>query len=280
LTRDEIRVRVGAVSDPAGHSIVQQFRDAIPERVPTEAAVAAMFWAKGEHGHQGVMRKLVAPRWAEIAANYPEPTANRLVPFFDERWRPTSGRLLLWHGEAGTGKTHAVRALMHAWRSWCTFHVIVDPEKLLGTDSEYMLDVLGYEPEGGNSEQNGAPRPAWRLLVMEDSGELIALDAAHRTGQGLSRLLNVCDGLLGQSYNTLVLITTNEELGRLHPAITRPGRCLANVEFELFDTVAVRRWLAHRGVAAHKGVGAMGLADLYAHLECRAVATRQPGVGF
>ena len=49
--------------------------------------------------------------------------------------------------------------------------------------------------------------------------------------QGLSRFLNVVDGLIGQGSRILVLVTTNEELGALHPAIARPGRCAANVLF-------------------------------------------------
>ena len=62
-------------------------------------------------------------------------------------------------------------------------------------------------------------------MVLEDTGELLAEDAHTRTGQALSRLLNVTDGVLGQGMNTIVLVSTNEPLGRLHPAIRRAGRC-------------------------------------------------------
>lgn len=47
----------------------------------------------------------------------------------------------------------------------------------------------------------------------------------------MGRLLNLADGLLGQGLRCLFLITTNEQLGRIHPAVVRPGRCLAQVEF-------------------------------------------------
>jgi hypothetical protein len=63
----------------------------------------------------------------------------------------------------------------------------------------------------------------WRLLLLEDCDELIRSGAKEATGQALSRLLNLTDGLLGQGRNVLVAITTNEDIARLHPAVTRPG---------------------------------------------------------
>ena len=65
----------------------------------------------------------------------------------------------------------------------------------------------------------------------------------------LSRLLNVADGLIGQGTNTLLLITTNEPLGRLHPAVRRPGRCLADIEFLPFSPAEARAWLTTHGKA-------------------------------
>ena len=41
---------------------------------------------------------------------------------------------------------------------------------------------------------------AWRLLVLEDTGELLTPDAKTVIGQGLSRFLNVVDGLIGQGF--------------------------------------------------------------------------------
>ena len=58
--------------------------------------------------------------------------------------------------------------------------------------------------------RDGEPR--WRLLVLEDAGELLAADARAVAGQALSRLLNVTDGLLGEGLRAVVLVTTNEPL--------------------------------------------------------------------
>ena len=83
--------------------------------------------------------------------------------------------------------------------------------------------------------------------MLEDCDELIRAEAKQGAGQNLARLLNLTDGLVGQGLDVLVCITTNEELSRLHPAVTRPGRCLAQIH--------VGRLPARRGggVAGHAG---------------------------
>jgi hypothetical protein len=70
--------------------------------------------------------------------------------------------------------------------------------------------------------------------------------------------LNVTDGVLARGTRVLVLFTTNEERGRLHPAITRPGRCLSVIEFDAFSPEEASRWLSGRPVP-----GPMTLAELY-----------------
>jgi hypothetical protein len=114
----------------------------------------------------------------------------------------------------------------------------MDPEELLGRGGAYMLDLLAWDDENEDD---------WRLLILEDAGELIAADARAVAGQALSRLLNVADGVIGQGTRTLLLITTNEPVKRLHPATRRPGRCLADIEFTALSVAEANAWLAARG---------------------------------
>ncbi len=114
----------------------------------------------------------------------------------------------------------------------------MDPEELLGRGGAYMLDLLTWDDD---------EEERWRLLILEDAGELITPDARAVTGQGLSRLLNVTDGPLGQGTRTMLLITTNEPVGRLHPATRRAGRCLADIEFTPLSRAEANAWLATRG---------------------------------
>jgi hypothetical protein len=58
----------------------------------------------------------------------------------------------------------------------------------------------------------------------------------------------VTDGLIGQGLRLLILVTTNEELGRLHPAVVRPGRCAAELTFAKLSASEVEAWLHDHGV--------------------------------
>jgi hypothetical protein len=137
----------------------------------------------------------------------------------------------------------------------------MDPEQLFA-QPHYLLEVAGADED---ADEDG--REGWRLIVAEDCDEYLRADAKLRAGASLGRLLNLCDGILGHGLKVLVLLTTNEDVGRLHPAITRPGRCLSQVEFEPLSPVEAQSWLGPVGPAPQ---GPTTLAQLYALSEQRA----------
>jgi hypothetical protein len=214
--------------------------------------VPMRFWTNTHNGTDARRRAIEAPKWGRIAGNYPSHPRRAIDGLVAAR-EPGNGALLLWHGEPGTGKTHALRALVRSWRDWCSAHYVTDPERFLAGTS-YLMDVA--------TSRRGEDEPEWRLVVLEDAGELMSASARSDTGQGLSRVLNLTDGMLGQGVKCILLVTTNEPLGRLHPAVHRPGRCWASVEFDAFDPAEATAWLAARGV--ERDVTApMTLAQLY-----------------
>lgn len=162
--------------------------------------------------------------WADVRGHYAPAVVAALDPLVAHVPDvEVARRLVLWHGAPGTGKTSAVRTLMHAWQGWARPVVVTDPEHLL-TDGRYLrrllLDVHDELADDGQER--------WQLLVLEDAEALLRKDTG---GPAMSRLLNLTDGLLGQGLRCLFLITTNEPLAAVHPAVVRPGRCLAQVEF-------------------------------------------------
>ena len=103
------------------------------------------------------------------------------------------------------------------------------------------------------------------------------MSARQEVGQGLSRLLKLTDGLLGQGVRCILLVTTNEPIGRLHPAVRRPGRCWASIDFGPFEPPEATAWLALAGVERDVTHPAT-LAELYAIAEDRDIEER-PGEG-
>lgn len=271
LERGHAYVDVAARSVDAFASAKAWLRKRYPVFAPEESEsqqVSMTFWWLSGDGERA-SRTIDVPTWTEIAANYPNRVAHALEQVMSASYRPERGQLFLWQGQPGTGKTYALRALAWQWRKWCRFHYITDPEQFFGGDTDYMMSVLlagAYDDED-----------TWRLLILEDTGELLAADAKERTGQGLSRLLNVVDGLIGQGLRVMVLVTTNETLGRLHPAVSRPGRCAELVGFEAFSEAEARDWLERHGSDAVARGGT--LASLYAWAAGAEAREKRP-VGF
>jgi hypothetical protein len=58
---------------------------------------------------------------------------------------------------------------------WCALHYVTDPDSFL-TGTDYLMSVATASPDEGE--------PAWRLIVLEDAGELMGVSARADTGQG------------------------------------------------------------------------------------------------
>lgn len=194
---------------------------------------------------------LEAPTWPEIARNYPAAARAELAGLMALRRPSGQGRLILWHGDPGTGKSTAIRALMREWQPWCDAHHVADPDHLFQNPG-YLHEVISHREAAHDPTR-------WKLVVAEDTDQY--LRAARNGVDGpLGRLLNVSDGVLGQGNKVVVLLTTNEPLGRLHPALTRPGRCLATTEFTRFPLGEARAWL---GAPEHQLKEPPTLAELF-----------------
>ena len=254
---------VTAISPQLAREVAEQAAKLVTKKIKRndETVVRMGFWHLANNAQRQV-RAIEAPSWKAVRRNYADAVATQLERVMAVTPDTVNGRLILLHGPPGTGKTTALRALGLAWQRWCKIDCVLDPERLLGSPGYLLQVVMGAEYGHGSN----ADRRKWRLLILEDCDELVRGGAKQSTGQALSRLLNLTDGLLGQGQNVLVAITTNEELGRLHPAVVRPGRCLAQIEVGPIPRDEAAKWLgAEDGLVGQSAT----LAELYA-LKARA----------
>ena len=253
-----------------------------PEPEQIEDKVKIRFWYNTQHGPAQVTRTISVPRWNSIEHNYNPETLKGLNYLMKEFKPSTGGQLIIMTGEPGTGKSYYLRSLLYEWRDWCTSEYILDPENLFSGGQGYMARLVledSFDDEYDTEEEN--PFNKWKLLILEDSGELLKSNARDEVGQGLSRLLNLVDGLIGQGLRVLVLITTNEAIGTFHEAVVRDGRCAAKIVFNPLDREQARSWLPER-YRLPTGKDAFTLSELYALTKNKTIkqAEKETAFGF
>jgi len=220
----------------------------VPPRPEVPYEVPLTYWLNTSLGPRSFRRWVDSKPWAEIAENYPAATRHAMNQIANLNGFDEGGKLVLVHGEPGTGKTRAILGLVETWRQWANVNIVTDPDQFFG-DASYMLEVvMGADPE------------TWNIIVIEDGDEFMDAADSGRKSQSVGRLLNLNDGFIGQGMKVATLISTNVDMASFNSAVTRPGRCLANIEFPRFDVEGANQWLSAHDLQTDKE---MTLAEMY-----------------
>ncbi|MBC7438729.1 MAG: AAA family ATPase [Flavobacterium sp.] len=122
--------------------------------------------------------------------------------------------LYLFHGMPGTGKSTYIKHLIHQQNKQVIF---LSPKLASNLDdlalTEFLLDNKNC------------------ILVIEDAEELILSRDNHHNSK-LSFLLNLTDGLLGESLGIQIIATFNTDLKNIDKALLRKGRLTSIYEFK------------------------------------------------
>lgn len=148
----------------------------------------------------------------DISGNYNEdiPT-ERLVEVFKEK----KSSISILHGIPGCGKTTYIRKL------------IADNEDL----DFYWLDAQLLNRITDESFINFLINHNNAVYIIEDC-ETLLKDRGEYGNSPLASLLNISDGMLGDSLNIKFLCTFNADLKKIDPAVLRKGRLKVKYEFK------------------------------------------------
>jgi len=158
---------------------------------------------------------------------------------------PDSAGLYLFHGPPGTGKSSYIQHLIAKQKKRVLF---LTPQLASQLAAPQLTDLL---LENQNS-----------IVVIEDAEEpLVARD--HTRNAAISMLLNLTDGILGNSLRITFICTFNTEISRLDKALLRKGRLKGSYAFQPLETSKAQALLQRLHGPQATTETPMTLADIY-----------------
>ena len=129
------------------------------------------------------------------------------------------GRLAIFDGPPGTGKTFLIRAILDAVED--AMFVLVPPEMMGMLASPELIPMLLRKKAGGGG---GGPI----IFILEDADNLLTPRDSKNLSL-ISSLLNFSSGMLGSMLDIRAIATTNSEKKDIDAALMRPGRLCRQV---------------------------------------------------
>lgn len=196
-----------------------------------EEEEAKIFFLGLSHGRVTDVQRGLSDVEVDLELNY----NNSLIEIHDEIAEFLSsssprGRLLLFNGEPGTGKTFYLRHLIKSnpeqkfyFIPPNIFHNILDPSFI-----NYIL-----------SRKNS-------IYIVEDA-ELLLQSREEEAGSMVSSLLQLSDGLVGDCCNNKFILSFNSSTSRIDKAALRKGRLFKHYEFGPLTVEKSNKLLSHLG---------------------------------
>lgn len=157
--------------------------------------------------------------------------------------------VVIFHGEPGTGKSTYIRHLIST----------LDKDFLYLDAScfDYLTDASFIEMLFENKNS---------IIVLEDSEKLLRKRTDSSSNSQVSPLLNLTDGLLGDSMKLKIICTFNAPLDKIDDAILRKGRLKVKYLFNKLNKDKTLKLLETLGVHDAEAKE-QTLADIYNYAE-------------
>jgi hypothetical protein len=154
--------------------------------------------------------------------------------------------IILLHGDPGTGKTSYIKYLTSLIKEKDILFIPPSMAEMLSEPT-----IIPFLMDHKNS-----------ILIIEDAERVISDREGNGSPAGVSNILNLTDGILGDCLNIQVIATFNMKREKIDQALLRKGRLIAEHKFErlsIDDTNKLLKSLKKN----HTVEEGMVLADIY-----------------
>ncbi|TDN87085.1 ATPase family protein associated with various cellular activities (AAA) [Salegentibacter sp. 24] len=175
--------------------------------------------------------------------------------------RKNESGLFLFYGKPGTGKSTYLRYLIKTIKKKTIF---ISPKMAGNLDNVEITRLL---LDNKNC-----------IIVIEDAEGLV-VSRNHEKNSNLSMILNLTDGILGESLGIQIIATFNTELKNIDSALIRKGRLKLSYEFKELPEEKTSRLLLNQGIELNNP-GPMTLAEIFNYTTNSNSSESQKSMGF
>jgi hypothetical protein len=172
--------------------------------------------------------------------------------------------IILLHGDPGTGKTSYIKHLTTLVKDKDILFIPPSMAEMLSEPT-----IIPFLMDHKNS-----------ILIIEDAERVISDREGNGSPAGVSNILNLTDGILGDCLNIQVIATFNMKREKIDQALLRKGRLIAEHKFEKLSVDDTNKLLTHLNKNQQVEEG-MVLADIYnIDTEVYKTSTKGNKIGF
>jgi hypothetical protein len=201
---------------------------------------------KSEHGHMDTEEYDLYVPPMELELNYGV-SFSKVHEVIVEKLNQTNGKgIILLHGDPGTGKTSYIKYLTTLIKEKDILFIPPSMAEMLSEPS-----IIPFLMEHKNA-----------ILVIEDAERVISDREGNGSPAGVSNILNLTDGILGDCLSIQIVATFNMKREKIDQALLRKGRLIAEHKFSKLTDIETNKLLKHIG-KDHEVTEGMTLADIY-----------------
>jgi hypothetical protein len=201
---------------------------------------------KSEHGHLDTEEYDLFVPPIDLEVNYGT-EFTKVHNVIIDKLNETNGKgIILLHGDPGTGKTSYIKHLTSLIKEKDILFIPPSMAEMLSEPS-----IIPFLMDHKNS-----------ILIIEDAERVISDREGKGSPAGVSNILNLTDGILGDCLSIQIVATFNMKRENIDKALLRKGRLIAEHKFEKLTVDETNKLLKHLG-KDEIATESMCLADIY-----------------